>query len=281
MFGMMVITNAGAALVRQAASAEKKIVFTRSCYGSSWDDSRADLANKPADWYDVGVGTILGVSAGSGGLKVVAQHAMQLIPGSLNPNPKDPSPVIIEARVETDAPKPVKAVCICAQIKKDGADPEYDPQDDVIFAATCNDNSCFTWADPFTVDFDLPIPMSAVVDDTGSTSGDYVTLDTKQTITGAKTIDNTLEINPDGGSNGILIGKSFIGDQSIFIRNSAETSECEYGYDGITLNADITFEFISMPLQCEYNTTNKTVDLMLGNGTVVRLTCTNVEENPE
>lgn len=29
MFGMMVITNAGAALVRQALSDQKKIVFTR------------------------------------------------------------------------------------------------------------------------------------------------------------------------------------------------------------------------------------------------------------
>lgn len=258
MFGMMVITNAGAALARKAASGSKKLVFTRAKSGSQWDDSRADLANKSADWYDGIEGTISGVTAGSDGLKVVASFTAADI-GDL----------------------PVKSVCICAQIKKDGIDPEYDESEDVIFAATCNDNSCFTIADSFVVNFDLPIPMSAVVDDTGSTSGDYVTLDTEQTITGAKTIDNTLEINSDGGSNGILIGKSFIGDQSIFIRNSAETSECEYGYDGITINADTTFEFISMPLRCEYSTSNKTVDLTLGNGKVIRLTCTNVEENPE
>lgn len=258
MFGMMVITNAGAALVRQAASGSKKLVFTRAKSGSQWDDSRADLANKPADWYDGIEGTISGVTAGSDGLKVVASFA-----------------------AADSGDLPVKSVCICAQLKKDGVDPEYAEADDVIFAATCNDNSCFTIADSFSVNFDLPIPMSSVVDDTGSTSGDYVTLDTKQTITGAKTIENTLEINPGGsGANGLLIGKSFIGDQSIFVRNSAETKECEYGYEGITLNADVTFEFISMPLQCEYNTTNKTVDLMLGNGTVIRLTCTNVEENP-
>lgn len=49
MFGMMVITNAGATLVRQAASGSQKLVFTRAKSGSQWDDSRADLANKTID----------------------------------------------------------------------------------------------------------------------------------------------------------------------------------------------------------------------------------------
>lgn len=277
MFGMMVITNAGAALVRKAASLQKKIVFTRSCYGSSWDDSRADLANKPIEWYDVGVGTILGVSAGSQGLRVVAQHALELIPSNLNPNPKDPSPVISEEPRETSAPKPVKAVCICAQLKKDGANPEYDPQDDVIFAATCNDNSCFTWADPFTVDFDLPIPMSAVVDDTGSTSGDYVTLDTEQTITGAKTFTNKLVCV--AGEDSIEI------EEGLKVYNSADESNGTpyiiFGSSGVFVvdsnGDDVDFEYAAMPLKAEYSTANKTVDLTLGDGTKIRLTCTNVE----
>lgn len=75
MFGMTVITNAGAALVRQAASGSKKLVFTRAKSGSQWDDSRADLANKPADWYDGIEGTISGVTAGSDGLKSALEHA--------------------------------------------------------------------------------------------------------------------------------------------------------------------------------------------------------------
>lgn len=247
MFGMMVITNAGAALVRQAASGSKKLVFTRAKSGSQWDDSRGDLANKPADWYDGIEGTISGVKAGSDGLKVVASFTAADI-GDL----------------------PVKSVCICAQIKKDGIDPEYDEAEDVIFAATCNDNSCFTIADSFDVNFDLPIPMSAVVDDTGSTSGDYVTLDTDQDILGTKTFlcgeDNAkfeeglLIFNRDG-RNQLLLGSA----------------------GGMIVDSDGNdqdFEYTSVPISISYNTTNKTVDLMLGNGTVVRLTCTNVEENP-
>ena len=281
MFGMTVITNAGAALVRQALSLQKKIVFTRSCYGSQWDDSRADLANKPIEWYDVGIGTILGVSAGSQGLRVVAQHALELIPVNLNPNPKDPQPVISEEPVEIDAPKPVKAVCICAQLKKDGANPEYDPQDDVIFAATCNDNSCFTWADPFTVDFDLPIPMSAVVDDTGSTSGDYVTLDTDQTITGVKTFGvfgnddwhERTEIGHDG--LGVVNNDSGEDNPDAIVLGSVNLLCRAEGDENYR-----SFAWANAPLNLVYNVSSKTVDLTLGDGTKIRLTCTNVEENP-
>lgn len=257
MFGMMVITNAGAALVRQAASGSKKLVFTRAKSGSQWDDSRADLANKPADWYDGIEGTISGVTAGSDGLKVVASFA-----------------------AADSGDLPVKSVCICAQLKKDGVDPEYDEAEDVIFAATCNDNSCFTIADSFTVDFDLPIPMSSVVDDSGSTSGDYVTLDTDQTITGEKTFTNKLVCL--AGEDSIEI------EEGLKVYNSADESNgtpyiilASSGGAVVDSNGDeVGFEYAAMPLEAAYDTTSKTVDLTLGDGTVVRLTCTNVEENP-
>lgn len=252
MFGMMVITNAGAALVRQAASGSKKLVFTRAKSGSQWDDSRADLANKPADWYDGIEGTISGVTAGSDGLKVVASFA-----------------------AADSGDLPVKAVCICAQLKKDGVDPEYDEADDIIFAATCNDNSCFTIADSFSVNFDLPIPMSSVVDDTGSTSGDYVTLDTAQTITAAKSVhveDWKITLGPT-----LRIEDATVEENPSYI----DIGDVGGEYNAGGAHESTFFEYKDMVFKTEYNTTNKTVDLVLGNGTVVRLTCTNVEENPE
>lgn len=256
MFGMMVITNAGAALVRQAASGSKKLVFTRAKSGSQWDDSRADLANKPADWYDGIEGTISGVKAGSDGLKVVASFTAADI-GDL----------------------PVKSVCICAQIKKDGIDPEYDEAEDVIFAATCNDNSCFTIADSFSVSFDLPIPMSAVVDDSGSTSGDYVTLDTDQTITCVKTFKPTDSPSSLYFSDYGLLTLDALSEGGVFLSIDPLNAEV-----GIKLDAESSqkgFMINTMPLEAAYSTANKTIDLTLGDGTVVRLTCTNVEENPE
>lgn len=252
MFGMMVITNAGAALVRQAASGSKKLVFTRAKSGSQWDDSRADLANKPADWYDGIEGTISGVTAGSNGLKVVASFTAADI-GDL----------------------PVKSVCICAQLKKDGVDPEYDEAEDIIFAATCNDNSCFTIADSFSVNFDLPIPMSSVVDDSGSTSGDYVTLDTEQEITAVKSVhveDWMITLGPT-----LRIEDSTVEENPSFI--DIGDSGGEYNAGGAHESA--FFEYKDMIFKTEYSTENKTIDLTLGNGKVVRLTCTNVEENPE
>jgi len=253
MFGMMVISNAGAALVRKAASGSKKLVFTRAKSGSQWDDSRADLANKPADWYDGIEGTISGVSAGSDGLKVVASFT-----------------------AADSGDLPVKSVCICAQLKKDGVDPEYDEADDVIFAATCNDNSCFTIADSFTVNFDLPIPMSSVVDDSGSTSGDYVTLDTEQTITKTKTVrvaDDQIILG-----DGLSVQDGATDEHPGYI--AFFSGFMEY-YSGIQGKEEHSFDYEYMPLKAEYSTANKTIDLTLGDGTVVRLTCTNVEENPE
>ena len=258
MFGLMVISNAGAALVRKAASGSKKLVFTRAKSGSQWDDSRADLANKPADWYDGIDGTISGVTAGSDGLKVVASFT-----------------------AADSGDLPVKSVCICAQLKKDGVDPEYDEADDVIFAATCNDNSCFTIADSFSVNFDLPIPMSSVVDNSGSTSGDYVTLDTKQNIIAEKSFgigsdgwNSTLEIVADG----VVITD---GDSADPKPNSIaiDSFNLSYRVEGDAYYT--SFSFDTMPLQITYKPADNTVDLKCGDGTVVRLTCTSVEVNPE
>lgn len=257
MFGMMVISNAGAALVRKAASGSKKLVFTRAKSGSQWDDSRADLANKPANWYDGIEGTISGVSAGSDGLKVVASFT-----------------------AADSGDLPVKSVCICAQLKKDGVDPEYDEADDVIFAAWCDDNSAYVSGDAISIKFDLPIALSSLVDDSGSTSGDFVTLDTEQTITGAKTFVNKLVCL--AGEDSIKI------EEGLKVYNSADESNgtpyiifASSGGAVVDSNGDeVGFEYAAMPVEAAYSTANKTIDLTLGDGTVVRLTCTNVEENP-
>ena len=53
-------------------------------------------------------------------------------------------------------------------IAKDGVDPEYDEDDDVVVAAICNDNAGFTDADAFAVDLDLPCAASSIVDNVGA-----------------------------------------------------------------------------------------------------------------
>lgn len=241
-----VLTNSGAALLRDAVNAQKKIVFTRAICGSNYDmDSRGDLAAKPIDWYNGATGSISGVSAKASGLTVIAEFSA------------------IESGTD-----PVKSACICVQIKKDGVSPEYDPADDVIFAAWCDDNSAYVSGDSISIKFELPIALSSLVDDSGSTSGDFVTLDTDQDILGTKTFlcgeDNAkfeeglLIFNRDG-RNQLLLGSA----------------------GGMIVDSDGNdqdFEYTSVPISISYNTTNKTVDLTLGDGTVVRLTCTNVEE---
>lgn len=179
-----VLTNDGAALLRDAVNNSKKIVFTRAICGSLYDmDSRGDLAAKSKDWYNGATGSITTVAADASGLVVIASF-----------------------RAVDSGTDPVKSACICAQIAKDGVDPVYDPADDVIYAAWCDDNAQYTSGDDITIKFSLPVSIVGLVDD---------------------------------------IGVGLI------------------------------------PLSCEYSTANKTVDLTLGNGTKIRLTCANVEEVSE
>lgn len=248
-----VLTSAGAALLREAVNDSKKIVFTRAIAGSHYDmDSRGDLSAKPIDWYDGANGSISGVSAKTSGLVVVASFEA------------------VDSGVD-----PVKSACICAQIKKAGVDPEYDPADDVIFAACCDDNSLFVSGDSIQIQFDLSVAMSSLVDDTGSTSGDFVTLDTSQTIEATKKIHV--------GENEIVLGDGLCVQDGTVEENPGYIQLFSTGveYFSGTQGADEhSFEFEAMPLKCEYSTANKTVNLTLGNGTVVRLTCTNVEKDP-
>jgi hypothetical protein len=245
-----VLTNSGAALLRDAVNAQKKIVFTRAICGSNYDmDSRGDLAAKPIDWYNGATGSISGVSAKASGLTVIAEFSA------------------IESGTD-----PVKSACICVQIKKDGVSPEYDPADDVIFAAWCDDNSAYVSGDSISIKFELPIALSSLVDDSGSTSGDFVTLDTAQEITASKSVhveDWKITIGPT-----LRIEDSTVEENPSYIDLGDVSGEyCSGG-----AHEPVYFEYEDMVFKTEYSTTNKTVDLTLGDGTKIRLTCTNVEE---
>ncbi len=266
-----VLTNSGAALLRDAVNAQKKIVFTRAICGSNYDmDSRGDLAAKPIEWYNGATGSISGVSAKASGLTVIAEFSA------------------IESSTD-----PVKSACICVQIKKDGVSPEYDPADDVIFAAWCDDNSAYVSGDAISIKFDLPIALSSLVDDSGSTSGDFVTLDTDQTITGEKTIDGSLCVGSVASSGGTKDGEIIvINDDLVSTIAYGVQVEAAGGFPYVNIQDtsiiivdseenEHSFSYTKIPLKAAYSTANKTIDLTLGDGTVVRLTCTDVEENPE
>lgn len=140
-FSNLVLTSEGAALLRKAVNDSAKITFTRAVAGSHYDmDSRGDLAAKPLSWYDGADGEVIGVSHATGHLAVS---------------------VAFDAEDGTD---PVKAVAVCAQIAIDDPDPEYDPDDDIVFAAMCDDNSGITSADAFAVTLDLPLAIPGLVD---------------------------------------------------------------------------------------------------------------------
>lgn len=248
-----VLTNSGAALLRDAVNAEKKIVFTRAICGSHYDmDSRGDLASKPLDWYDGIDGSILAVSVAGGILSVIASFS-----GS--------------------GSAPIKSVCICAQKKKDGVTPTYDKKDDIIIAATCDDNSCYLSGDSFKIRFDLPIALSGIVDPVGEIdplpNNVVTTTGPEQYIHGVTTFsedDNTAVI-----LNGSVRMTDLYDEDEIY---------AEFSVGSLMLgdkNTDREYNYVTMPLKCEYNTTSGTVDLTLGNGTKIRLTCTNVEEVSE
>lgn len=136
-----VLTSAGAQLIRDAVVAEKKIVFTRALCGSAYEDQRGDLSSKPKDFYDGAVGSVIGVDTSKGNICAFASFD-----------------------AVDDGTDPVKSVCICAQMAKDGEDPEYAEDDDVIFAACSDDNSGFISGYAFGVAFDLPTNALGLVD---------------------------------------------------------------------------------------------------------------------
>lgn len=144
-FGVQILTSQGAQLLRDAAAASKKIVFTRAICGSQWCMDRGALGAKPIDWYDGADGTIAAVSNELGFLQVSAAFS-----------------------AVDEGADPVKSVCICAQIASDDAEPEYADEDDVIFAACSDDNSGHISGIAFAVDFALPISMSSMVDSVGN-----------------------------------------------------------------------------------------------------------------
>ena len=145
MFGISVLTSEGAQLLRNAVKNSDKIVFTRAIAGSAYDMDRGDLAAKPIEWYDGASGEIAAVSSALGNAQICASFAA----------------------VE-DGTAPVKSVCICAQIAKDGDSPEYANADDVVFAACSDDNSGYISGNAFGVSFDLPVALTGIVDDVGA-----------------------------------------------------------------------------------------------------------------
>ena len=170
-----VLTSAGAGLIRDAVAAEKKIVFTRALCGSQYEDQRGDLSAKPKDWYDGASGSVIGVDTSKG--NVCAFAAFEAV---------------------DDGTDPVKSVCLCAQMAKDGEDPEYDEADDVIFAASSDDNSGFISGYAFGIAFDLPTNALGLVDAGGvvpNGSGLHVSGFESGTLTVVLDNGKTLEIS--------------------------------------------------------------------------------------
>lgn len=144
MFSLQVITNAGANLLRDAKEAGKKVVLTRARAGRNADMERGSLCWRDAAWYDGKTGSVSVVSNALGFLHVEA---------SFNSGSDD---------------APIKSVCICGQFAKDGESPSYADADDVVIAAVSDDNACFDDAAAFSVDMDLPVAASGIIDAVGA-----------------------------------------------------------------------------------------------------------------
>ena len=233
-FGIEVLTSAGAQLLRQAKAASKKIVITRAKCGSQWDMDRGDLCGKPLEFYDGATGSIDSVSMAKGYMQVVASF-----------------------EAVDSGTDPVKSVCICAQIKKNGVSPTYDPADDVPFAACSDDNSGHISGIGFSVEFGLPISDGASIVQSGSA----------EIYKGEVTVDI---------GDGIAISDA----------TQDDGEHVSISYDGITFGGgDLTDEseilYATMVKSVSINTGDKTCDITLGDGTVYRLTCTSVEEVSE
>lgn len=149
MFGIPVITSEGAALLRKASDDSTKIVFTRAKASSEWDLERGDLAAKPLIWYDVKNGSISAVSNALGFLQVSSAFT-----------------------ATESGTTPIKSICICAQLAKEGVNPSYSESDDIIIAALSNDNAVFTSGQTFNVVFNLPAVAGSIVDTVGNIPND-------------------------------------------------------------------------------------------------------------
>lgn len=252
-FENQVLTSRGAGLFRDAVEESFKIVFTRAIAGSNWDESRGDLSAKPIDWYDGADGSISAVSTANGILQVVASFS-----GS--------------------GTNPVKSVCICVQKKKDGVSPTYDKKDDIIFAACCDDNSGYVSGDSFKIHFNLPVAMSSVVDAVGTVDPDVVHTSGDQTIDGSLTVGNE-----DSAEGSIVVynddHQTEIG-YGLYIKDLSNNTSVNLQGTQVSLNGG-AYPYATMPLKCEYDTTELWVKLTLGNGHVVKFICAEVEEDPE
>ena len=250
--GIEVITSEGAQLLRDAKKASKNIVFTRAVAGSNYDmDGRGDLAVKPLEWYNGAVGVIDAVNPREDGVLVRAKFS---------------------AIDNTDTP--IKAVCILAQLKKSGLHPTYDPEDDVIFAAWCDDNALYTSAKACSRDFDLPINLVDMVDKSGSI-GDYMTTNTDQQVSGVKSYSD------DGTTTTRMAGAVDIfdavetNDYAISLTNT-ELSVFPNGLnDGESMTS---FEWSKMPLSATFNTETSKIEFVLGDGRCFEVTVDAIQE---
>lgn len=144
--------------------------------------------------------------------------------------------------------------------------------DSSVYVAS--DNKPFSMSAITDIDDAFDSAIEDVVDDVpeggGGGGGDsYVTLDTEQTITGVKTFSD---------SNGALY---YLENGTFYISDGTSTTYAVDIVNGDFYIDSTPYGISEIPLNCTYSTANKTVDLTLGNGTKIRLTCTNVEEVSE
>ena len=144
--------------------------------------------------------------------------------------------------------------------------------DSSVYVAS--DNKPFSMLAITDIDDAFDSAIEDVVDDVpeggGGGGGDYVTLDTEQTITGVKTFTSHDETNVGLRDDGKFVIENEFGD-----------SLAVDALNGVMLYNDNEFVLSTVPLKCEYSTADKTVDLTVADGIKIRLTCTNVEEVSE
>jgi hypothetical protein len=153
--------------------------------------------------------------------------------------------------------------------------------DSSVYVAS--DNKPFSMSAITDIDDAFDSAIEDVVDDVpegggGGGSDDYVTLDTEQTITGVKNFSDDGDIAARIGAGGMV---EILSASDATISSFAMSNEYIYIYPNGSAGDELAFAFHHMPLNCTYSTANKTVDLTLGNGTKIRLSCTNVEEVSE
>lgn len=249
------ITSAGAKLAREAQAQNKGIVFTRAKAGSHYDidGNGGELIVKQLSWYDGAVGAIDAVNPRADGLLVRAAFS---------------------AIENTDTP--IKAVCILAQLRKEGVSPVYDPKDDIIFAAWCDDSSLYTTAKACSFDFDLPINLVDSVYGKGSI-GNFVTLNTEQNITGVKSFSDDGVIMTRIGSGGIVEMFDSI-DTNVNAVSISNADICVYPNGFADEESMTNFEWGSMPLSATFNTETNKIEFILGDGRCFGVTVDAIEE---